>query len=138
MLAAPCVVSPDGDRDGLPTVLVEAMAVGTPCVATRVTGIPEIVRDESTGLLVDERNPRALAAALDRLLTDAPLRVRLATAGRALVERSFDARRNAEQIRRLFDQPSHFALPPPHIALRRTGRRDKPDPASAVVPEEVG
>ena len=115
--AAPCVVSSDGDRDGLPTVLIEAMAVGTPCVATAVTGIPELVSDELTGLIVDEHHPYALAVALDRLLTDPGLRVRLATAGRAHIERSFDARGNAQQIRRLFDLP---------------------DTASAAVPEEVG
>lgn len=101
VFAAPCVVSPDGDRDGLPTVLLEAMAVGTPCVSTRVTGIPEIVRDESTGLLVAERNPAELAAALDRLLTDGALRVRLAREARTLIEGSFDARRSAERIREI-------------------------------------
>ncbi len=116
VLAAPCVVSPDGDRDGLPTVLIEAMAAGTPCVATRVTGIPEIVRDESTGLLVDEHNPRALAVALERLLSDAQLRVRLATAGRALIECSFDTRRNAAQIRRLFASSATSAVVPEEVA----------------------
>ncbi|HET6550510.1 MAG TPA: glycosyltransferase, partial [Solirubrobacter sp.] len=64
VLAAPCVVASDGNRDGLPTVLLEAMALGTPCVATRVTGIPEAIRDGSTGLLVPERDAGALAAAL--------------------------------------------------------------------------
>ncbi len=102
VFAAPCVVSSDGDRDGLPTVLIEAMAVGTPCVATNVSGIPEIVTDELTGLVVDEHKPYALAAALDRLLTDTALRVSLASAARAHIESSFDAHRNAQQIRRLF------------------------------------
>jgi colanic acid/amylovoran biosynthesis glycosyltransferase len=102
VFAAPCAISADGDRDGLPTVLLEAMALGTPCVATGVTGIPEIVRDGETGLIVGERNPAELAAALDRLLTDGDLRVRLATAARALMEASFDARRNAAEIRKAF------------------------------------
>jgi colanic acid/amylovoran biosynthesis glycosyltransferase len=102
VFAAPCVVSQDGDRDGLPTVLLEAMAVGTPCIATAVTGIPEIIKDNSTGLLVAAHDPGALAAALERLLMDSDLRVRLATAARALIERSFDARRNAAQIRNHF------------------------------------
>jgi colanic acid/amylovoran biosynthesis glycosyltransferase len=102
VFAAPCVISDDGDRDGLPTVLVEAMALGTPCVSTAVTGIPEIVRHMETGLVVGEHNPEQLAAALDRVLTDAALRVRLATAGRALIESSFDGRRNAEQMREVF------------------------------------
>src|SRR5262249_30826288 len=49
VFAAPCVVGQDGNRDGLPTVLLEAMALGTPCVSTDVTGIPEVVRDGETG-----------------------------------------------------------------------------------------
>lgn len=106
VFAAPCVVAQDGDRDGLPTVLLEAMATGTPSIATGVTGIPEIIQDDSTGLLVPEHDAVALAAALDRLLGDAELRVRLATSARALIERSFDARRNAEQLRNLFDGAS--------------------------------
>ena len=53
----------DGNRDGLPTVLIEAMALGVPVVATPVTGIPELVADGVTGLLVPERDPAALANA---------------------------------------------------------------------------
>jgi colanic acid/amylovoran biosynthesis glycosyltransferase len=68
--AAPCVVGGNGDRDGMPTVLLEAMALGTPCVATPVTGIPEAIRHEETGLLVPEASPHALADALQRLLED--------------------------------------------------------------------
>jgi colanic acid/amylovoran biosynthesis glycosyltransferase len=105
VFAAPCVVSQDGDRDGLPTVLLEAMAVGTPCVATAVTGIPEVIQDNSTGLLVAEHDPPALATALEQLLVDRDVCIRLATAARALIERSFDAQRNAAQIRHCFHMP---------------------------------
>lgn len=101
-LAVPCVVGSDGNRDGLPTVLLEAMALGTPCVATPVTGIPEVVRHERTGLLVPERAPAELAAALARLLDDAALRSRLAAAARTLVEADFDARRQAQSLQALF------------------------------------
>jgi colanic acid/amylovoran biosynthesis glycosyltransferase len=90
VLAAPCVVGTDGNRDGLPTVLLEGMALGTPCVATPVTGIPEAVVDGETGLLVPERDPPALAAALARLLGDEPLRAGLARRARAHVEAHFD------------------------------------------------
>ena len=100
-LAAPCVLGSDGNRDGLPTVLLEAMALGTPCVSTDVTGIPEALHDGETGLMVGQRDPAALAAALERLLDDAELRVRLARAARELVEERFDVHANAERWRAL-------------------------------------
>jgi glycosyltransferase involved in cell wall biosynthesis len=113
-LAAPCVVGEDGNRDGLPTVLLEAMAVGTPCVATPVTGIPEVVRQGDTGLLVPERDPSALAAALARLLDDDGLRVRLATRARALVEEAFDIRHQAARLAALLADPEAArAMPGP-------------------------
>ena len=102
VLAAPCVVGTDGDRDGLPNILFEAMALGTPCVSTDVTGIPEVVRDGETGLIVPQHDPEALAAALERLLTNPALRVQLATQARHLIEAEFDIRRNAARRRALF------------------------------------
>lgn len=101
--AAPCVQAADGDRDGLPTVLIEAMALGTPCVGTDVTGIPEIVRHGETGLCVAQRDPEALADALAALIGDGALRVRLSERARALVEEEFDVDRNAAQLRGLFE-----------------------------------
>lgn len=103
VLAAPCVVGADGNADGLPTVLLEALALGTPCVSTYVTGIPEAVRHESTGLLVPPGDASALAAALERLLGDEALRDRVARQGRALVEAEFDLRRQARELRSLLD-----------------------------------
>jgi glycosyltransferase involved in cell wall biosynthesis len=102
VLAAPCVVSPDGDRDGLPNVIQEALALGTPVVSTDVTGIPEVVRHDVTGLQVPQNDPAALAAALERLLTNPDSRVRLATTARQLIEREFDIQRNTEQRRAIF------------------------------------
>lgn len=101
--AAPCVVGDDGNRDGLPTVLLEAMALGTPCVGTPVTGIPEVVRDGVTGLLVPEHDPAALADALARLLDGPDLRLSLAKAARDLVEVDFDTRRQAARVALGFD-----------------------------------
>lgn len=103
-LAAPCVVGRNGDRDGLPTVLLEAMALGTPCVSTDVTGIPELVRHEETGLLVAQRDPAGLAAALERLLVDPGLRVELAAEARRLIEAEFDIHRNTAQLRAVFHE----------------------------------
>jgi colanic acid/amylovoran biosynthesis glycosyltransferase len=100
--AAPCVVGADGNRDGMPTVLLEAMALGTPCVASDVTGIPELIADGMSGLLVAERDPAALAAALGRLLDDELLRVRLAGVARRRIEAEFDSAQNAALLRELF------------------------------------
>ncbi|WP_198806089.1 glycosyltransferase family 4 protein [Leptolyngbya sp. BL0902] len=104
VFAAPCVVGSDGNRDGLPTVLLEAMALGTPCVSTDVTGIPEVLQHEVTGLQVPQRDPVALALALERLLRDAHLRVSLATQARQQIEANFDIHTNAAQLRRVFRQ----------------------------------
>lgn len=104
VVAAPCVVGRDGNRDGLPTVLVEAMALGVPVVATPVTGIPELVLDGQTGLLVPERDAAALARAIGHVLRDPDTARRLAEAGRARVERDFDLRANVARLRTLFEQ----------------------------------
>lgn len=103
VFTAPCVIGSDGDRDGLPTALLEAMALGTPCVSTEVTGIPEVLHDGETGLVVQPGAWGDLALAIARLLGDADLRVRLARAARRLVEREFDLERNAAQLRDVFD-----------------------------------
>jgi colanic acid/amylovoran biosynthesis glycosyltransferase len=111
VLAAPCVVGADGNRDGLPTVLLEAMALGTPCVSTSVTGIPEAIRDGETGLMVSQRDPAALAAAIGRLLQEPYLRERLADRARRLVEAEFDVKGNAAQLREMFHTAgkAHYA-----------------------------
>jgi colanic acid/amylovoran biosynthesis glycosyltransferase len=103
VVAAPCVVGSDGNRDGLPTVLTEAMALEIPVVATPVTGIPELVEDGRTGLIVPERDSAALAAAICRLVEDAETARRLAAAGRERVERDFDLHVNVGKLRTLFE-----------------------------------
>jgi glycosyltransferase involved in cell wall biosynthesis len=98
----PCVVAESGDRDGLPTSVLEAMALGVPVVTTAVGGLPEAVIHERTGLVVPERDPVALAAAIARLLTDAELAARLAAAARRHVETGFSLERTAARLRTLF------------------------------------
>jgi len=82
VLALPCRVAPDGDRDGVPVALMEAMARGVPVVTTPVGGIPELVEDGRTGLLVPPDDPLALREALARLAADPELRRNLGRAGR--------------------------------------------------------
>lgn len=111
VFAAPCVIGPDGNRDGLPTVLLEAMALGTPCVSTDVTGIPEVLRDGQTGLMADQRDPASLANALERLLADSGLRIRLASEARALIEAEFDVDCNAARLREVFETAGRVERP---------------------------
>ncbi|MBA3377360.1 MAG: glycosyltransferase [Chloroflexia bacterium] len=104
VVVAPCVIGTDGNRDGLPTVLIEAMALAVPVVSTPVTGIPELVRDGETGRLVAPDDPPALANAIESVLADPEGARRLARAGRALVEERFDLRRNAATLRTQFEK----------------------------------
>lgn len=83
-------VMEDGDRDGIPNVLAEAMAAGLPVVSTCVSGIPELVEDGHTGLLVESRNPVALADAVERLLRDPKKSQSLAAAARRKMEDGFE------------------------------------------------
>src|SRR5690606_7768994 len=83
-------VADDGDRDGLPNVLMEAQSQALACVATNVSAIPELIADGETGLLVPPGDAAALAAALERLIRDPALRARLGAAGQARIAASFD------------------------------------------------
>jgi len=98
----PCRVADDGDRDGIPNVLVEAMACGLPVVTTAVSGIPELVVDGVTGLLVPAEDPQALADAMLRLHRDPDLARRLGGAAEAAVRERFDGERLAAGLARLF------------------------------------
>jgi colanic acid/amylovoran biosynthesis glycosyltransferase len=104
-MAAPCVVGRDGNADGLPTVILEAMALGTPVVATPVTGIPEAIIDGHTGRLVGERDAAALADALLGLRDDPAGRLRLGRRARALVEGAFCSTRQAARLQELLPHP---------------------------------
>jgi len=97
------VVTDDGDRDGIPNVLVEAMASGVPVVATKISGIPELITDGIDGLLVNEHDPGALAAAIERVLIDSELAAQLGRAGRRRVERDFDLVANTHRLRALLE-----------------------------------
>ncbi len=102
----PCVVTESGDRDGLPTVLLEAMARGLPVVTTTVSGGPEIVRDGLTGRLCAPGDAPSLADALGDVLS-VPERAHLmGQAGRRRAEELFDLKTNAGRLRRLIRDPA--------------------------------
>lgn len=92
VIIAPSVYARDGERDGTPTVLIEAMACGIPVVASGISGIPELIDDGESGLLVPERDEERLASAIEVVLRDPDLRARLGRNGRQKVLREFDVR----------------------------------------------
>jgi glycosyltransferase involved in cell wall biosynthesis len=92
-----------GRQDVIPNVLAEAMAVGTPVVATAIAGIPELVDDEQNGLLVPERDPVRLADALERLYREPATAARLGSGGRAKVERIWNREQNLDALASLID-----------------------------------
>jgi glycosyltransferase involved in cell wall biosynthesis len=92
------------DRDGIPNVLVEAMAAGAPVVATNVSGIPELVENEVNGLLIEPEDPHALADALIRLHEDRELTQRLVANGKRTVSERFDGERLAQDLAALFTE----------------------------------
>jgi len=112
------VIMEDGDRDGIPNVLVEAMAAGVPVVATRISGIPELVRDGKEGLLVEPRDPPALAGALRRVLSDASLAAQLAAAARRKVELNFDVETNTQRLCALLQGEVYERVPVLTLAER--------------------
>lgn len=99
-LLLPSRTAADADMEGIPVVLMEAMALGRPVISTRHSGIPELVGDGRSGLLADEGDAAGIAAAIERLADDPTLRLRLATAGRETVTEGFDLQRLGEQLRR--------------------------------------
>ena len=105
-----CRVLPNGDRDGVPNVLVEAMAMGVPVAATDVSALPEIARHDQTALTCSPDDPAGLAENLKRLLTDAALCTRLTAAARQRVAEAFD---NAANIRQLAAVYAKLAGNPP-------------------------
>ncbi|MBC7802656.1 MAG: glycosyltransferase family 4 protein, partial [Candidatus Parcubacteria bacterium] len=100
-------VAQDGDRDGLPNVLAEAQSQGLACVATRVSGIPELIEDGRTGVLVEPESPAELAQALAALIADPVRRRELGAAGRHRVRAEFGLEENIERLAR------RFGLSPP-------------------------
>lgn len=98
VFAAPCIPADDGNIDGLPTVVLEAMALGTPVVATSVSGLPEVVRNDLTGILIEPGDVAALTRSLAELAAGQVPVVTLARNARALIEEQFNSRRQAATL----------------------------------------
>ena len=104
LFVLPCVTEADGGMDNLPTVVMEAMAAGLPVISTAVAGVPEMVEEGATGLLVPEHQPVALADAVDRLLGDRPLALSLGEAGRQRAAELFAIEKSGAALRLLFQE----------------------------------
>ena len=109
-------------REGLPNVVLEAMAMGVPVVATRIAGVPRLIEHEQNGMMVDAGDSEQLGSTLSRLLADGGLRDRLGEAGRRQVESRYSFARRMERIRAIYDQL--LAVP--------CGGRRLPESSSAI------
>lgn len=124
LFVLPSVIAPDGTMEGLPVVLMEALASGVPVVASRVSAVPELIRDGESGLLVEPGDCSGLRSAIRRILADPQSARQRAAVGRALVEREFDARRTGAQLAQLFLSDSanqHREVPPTELAREHAG-----------------
>ena len=108
----------DGDRDGLPNVLMEAQLLGAACVTTRVSATPELIEHEVNGLLVPPRDPGALSIALERAIAAPALRARLAEAGRRLVTTRFSFEEGVARIAARLMEPAAPAPAPGPVDMR--------------------
>lgn len=121
VFTAPCVIGADGNADGLPTVLLEAMAMGVVCIGSDVTGIPEVLGGTdgaSTGLLVRAGNVEDLTMALQTVAADSFDRKGTARAARSLIEQRFDSRTQAARLRQLCGDAGAQIRPGRHSSSR--------------------
>ena len=100
ILVQPSIYASDGERDGIPTVIIEAMAKGTAVISTNISGIPEAVIKEKTGILVEEKDADALAAAIIRLHSDKELSARLRAEARIKVETDYNIKHNSMAVKK--------------------------------------
>lgn len=104
VVVMPSITLPNGKKEGIPVALMEALAVGLPAVASDLSGIPELIVDGETGLLVPEKDPQALADALLRLDRDPLLRRTLGKQGRTKVISEYDLTKNTARLKECFEQ----------------------------------
>lgn len=102
LLVVPSVVHSNGDRDGIPNVIMEALSLGMPVVATDVCGIGEVIRNGNTGLLVPQRDPAALAGAIRAMLENGGEAQAMGARGKKLVREMFSPRDNGQKLKNLY------------------------------------
>jgi colanic acid/amylovoran biosynthesis glycosyltransferase len=102
LFVLPCMTARDGHHDGIPVALMEAMACGVPVISTRLSGIPELVEEGKSGVLVAEKDTGELSAAIGRLLADGEMQRRFSVEGRKKVIAAFEIRDVARQLMELF------------------------------------
>ena len=100
LVVLPSITTERGECEGIPVSLIEAMSYGIPVISTKTGGIPELIEDGS-GVMVEEKNPYAIADAIERLITDKEFYTRISIAGRKKIEREFDIRENAQKLLKL-------------------------------------
>jgi colanic acid/amylovoran biosynthesis glycosyltransferase len=133
LFISPSLIGPTGRMEGVPVVLMEALASGVPAIATRLSGVPELIRDGETGLLSEQGDVASLNATLGRFLSDREAGVQRARAGRQLVEDEFDVANSGRELARLFlaeRARTHPDSRPAFVAWSRSDRA--PELAEAV------
>lgn len=104
LFALSCKIAENGDRDGIPNVLVESLAMGVPAISTSVSAIPELIKHQETGYIVPPSSPEELAAGIKKMLTDQELRETVIAGGRRFVEEYFDNQVQTKRLKKIFVQ----------------------------------
>ncbi|HEX7353045.1 glycosyltransferase [Brachybacterium sp.] len=125
LFVAPFVIGADGNADGLPTVLLEAMATGIPCVAASVTAVGEVILDGRTGWLVPTGDTAALVGAVREALDPATDRQALTDAARELVTAEYDSRSQSLRLRALAERSAHRTIRTEPIELSALQRGEQ-------------
>lgn len=105
-----CRIAKSGDRDGIPNVLVESLAMGVPALSTNVSAIPEILKHGETGYTIEPENPELMAESIEKILLDSKLRNRISEQGREWVHTQFDNRRWVRNLADIFQTQPHLEL----------------------------
>jgi glycosyltransferase involved in cell wall biosynthesis len=104
MFILPCIIAENGDRDGIPVAIMEAMAMKLPVISTMVSGIPELVEDGISGILVSQKDENAIADAIIKLHKDRNLRFEMGEKGRKIIENKYNIVSESEKLIKMFNK----------------------------------